>query len=49
MKFSLSHSGTAAKRPGQESITTTQDYGFRARAFGAPRNDDRVCGYAGAN
>jgi hypothetical protein len=49
MKFSLSHSGTAAKRPGQESITTTQDYGFRARAFGAPPKDDRCFGNAGAN
>ena len=25
-----------------ESITTAREYGFRARAFGAPRNDDGV-------
>jgi hypothetical protein len=27
------------KAAGPESITTNRDYGFRARAFGAPRND----------
>ncbi len=27
--------------PGPESITPACDYGFRVRAFGAPRNDER--------
>src|SRR6266702_4111702 len=33
------HSGARAKRGSPESITTAWEYGFRARAFGAPRND----------
>jgi hypothetical protein len=27
--------------PGPESIATSRGYGFRARRFAAPRNDDR--------
>src|SRR5439155_25816050 len=38
-QFPPSHSGARAQRGSPESITTVRDYGFRARAFGAPRND----------
>jgi len=31
-----------AQRGSPKSITTARDYGFRARAFGAPGNDGRV-------
>jgi hypothetical protein len=33
------HSGARAQRGHPESITAAGDYGFRVRAFGAPRND----------
>ena len=33
------HSGGRAKRGNPDSITTATEYGFRVRAFGAPRND----------
>src|SRR5580693_1819203 len=36
------HSGARAKRGSPESIPTVRGYGFRARRFAAPRNDDRV-------
>ena len=38
-QFPPSHSGARAQRGSPESITTVRDHGFRARAFGAPRND----------
>ena len=28
--------------PGPESITTVSEYGFRARRFAAPRNDESM-------
>src|SRR5260370_42698862 len=34
------HSGARAQRGSPESIATVGDHGFRARAFGAPRNDE---------
>src|SRR5258707_853917 len=36
------HSGARAKRGSPESITTAGEYRFRARAFGAPRNDKSI-------
>src|SRR2546428_9906456 len=36
------HSGARAQPASPESINTGRGYGFRVRAFGAPRNDERL-------
>src|SRR5450759_4292721 len=36
------HSGARAKQASPESIITDRRYGFRARVFGASRNDDSL-------
>jgi hypothetical protein len=45
MFFPDYHSGVIpgrAEGAGPESITPVSDYGFRARRYAAPRNDDAV-------